>query len=140
MRSAAVSARDVWVVGCQMGGNGTTKKAVTLAEHWDGSHWRVVPSPSLQADGNSLASVAAVSAHDVWAAGSGRTKSSTSPLLLHWDGVRWSLAGAANFTGAVTGIAAISAHDVWAVSGAVMQWPTSSTSTLCGQCGSCGQQ
>jgi len=65
---AAVSASDVWAVGNSLGpGNGVKK---TLVEHWDGSAWSVVPSPSPDMfTDDSLLSVAARSSQEVWAVG-----------------------------------------------------------------------
>jgi hypothetical protein len=54
-----------------------------------GVRWRVVPSPNL-AGHDSLWSVAAVSARDVWAVGlSDRGQKGQTSLVEHWDGVRW---------------------------------------------------
>lgn len=38
----ALSARDVWAAGNYQGGGGS----LTLVEHWNGTRWRQVPSPS----------------------------------------------------------------------------------------------
>ena len=40
--ASALSRSDVWVVGDQESGNGMFE---TLAEHWDGHAWSVVPTP-----------------------------------------------------------------------------------------------
>ncbi len=63
---AVVSANDVWAVGdyCCNANGGTT-----LAEHWDGTSWSVVPSPNVGTSYNYLYGVAMVSANDVWAVG-----------------------------------------------------------------------
>jgi len=42
----------------------------TLVEHWDGAQWSLAPSPNAGTGNNSLAAVVAISANDVWAAGS----------------------------------------------------------------------
>jgi hypothetical protein len=39
---AATSGKDVWAVGTPIVG-GAFK---TLIEHWDGAHWKIVPSPN----------------------------------------------------------------------------------------------
>ena len=67
---AAVSTNDVWAVGINSGGEGST--AQTLIEHWNGKSWQVVSSPSPATD-NSLNGVAAVSATNIWAVGSLKT-------------------------------------------------------------------
>src|SRR5689334_14558799 len=56
---AAVSANDVWAVG--------QSSNHTLTEHWDGTRWSVVPSPSGSYD--FLEGVAALASNDVWAVG-----------------------------------------------------------------------
>jgi hypothetical protein len=103
---AAVSTDDVWAVG----------GAQIL--HWDGSAWSVVPSP--QGD-YYLQSVAAVSASDVWAVGYQEVASGEGyyddPLVEHWDGSSWSVAGSATDGGQgyLFGVTAQSATSVWAV-------------------------
>jgi hypothetical protein len=73
----------VWVTGGPTG-----------IDHWDyGSAWTIVPSPSPGAIYNTLNSVSALSASDVWAVGqSGQQKFNTERFLvvLHWDGRKWS--------------------------------------------------
>src|SRR5262249_41578585 len=65
---SAASSKDVWAVGFFQAASGSPR--LTLAEHWNGHKWRVVPSPSPGGADNILLAVAAVSAHDVWAVGS----------------------------------------------------------------------
>jgi hypothetical protein len=87
--ASALSAADVWVVGDQEGANG---KFETLAEHWDGSNWTVIPTPDPGTSGNHLYAVHAVSSDNVWAAG--MTLNGDSPdqgLVEHWDGHQWSV-------------------------------------------------
>lgn len=115
---AAISANDVWAVG------GTTPSGSnvgqTLAEHWGGKQWAVVPSPNEGTASNQLSSVAAVSTSDVWAVGTTYQYASPSDLTLieHWNGSAWSVVPspdpgtAGNF---LTGVAALSANNVWAV-------------------------
>ena len=62
---AAITANDVWAVGTWSDG-APRPTFHTLAEHWDGSAWTVVSTPT--AAGNSyLTDGAAVSSTDVWA-------------------------------------------------------------------------
>src|SRR5207302_5459658 len=61
-----VSATDAWAVGFYVNTTGVTQ---TLIEHWNGSTWQVVKSPSPATMNNELFNVAAVSASDVWAVG-----------------------------------------------------------------------
>ena len=64
-----LSPSDAWAVG----GRGAIAAitAGTLIEHWNGSHWTVVSSPTPGLLGYELTGVAAVSDHDVWAVGAG---------------------------------------------------------------------
>ncbi len=62
----AASENDVWAVG------GYTNNHVysqTLTEHWNGTGWKVVPSPNPGTLSNQLQGVAAISTSDVWAVG-----------------------------------------------------------------------
>ncbi len=82
------------------------------------SGWARVPSPS-PADGddavNLLNGVVAISASDAWAVGA-IAGVRTSPLILHWDGVRWNLVPSpAARDGQLHAVAATSATSAWAV-------------------------
>lgn len=115
---AATSSDDVWAVGTSQ--DVAYVPLRTLIQHWDGTAWSIVPSPSPGSVVNELRAVAAVSADDAWAVGfcAGWYRSST--LILHWDGASWSRvpspnpnAGFAN--NELYGIAAIAPDDIWAV-------------------------
>ena len=99
-------------------------QARTLIQHWDGTQWSIVPSPSPDTQLNELRGVAALSANDVWAVGyRGGTQNETplETLILHWDGTRWRQVPSPNVpVGAnqLSGITAISANDIWAVGSA----------------------
>lgn len=115
---AATSSNDVWAVGASQ--DVASVPGRTLIEHWDGSAWSIVPSPSPGAVVNELRAVAAVSASDAWAVGfcAGWYRSST--LILHWDGGSWSRVPSPNpnaefASNELYGIAAYSADDIWAV-------------------------
>jgi hypothetical protein len=105
--ASALSPSDVWVVGDQEGGNGQFE---TLAEHWDGHRWTVVPTPDPGSSGNHLYAVDAVSADDVWAAGQqlgGQVPD--QGLVEHWNGHSWSVVDppvSANASVMLTAIAA----------------------------------
>ena len=119
----AATPNDIWVVGMiGYGRNGTS-----VLEHWDGSQWRIVPSPSasskfdLLSGSVTLDAISAVSANDIWAAGYTTNALSVltgrSTLFEHWDGRQWSVTGG-SVTGIITGIAALAPNDVWAVGNA----------------------
>jgi hypothetical protein len=65
----------------------------TLIEHWDGGTWTVVASPNVNEEQNSLWSVDAVSATDIWAVGIYRDATSRLylPLKEHWNGTAWTI-------------------------------------------------
>ena len=87
--AAALSTNDVWVVGDQEGKDGVFG---TLAEHWDGSSWTVVPTPDPGWAGNHLYGVYAVSPDDVWAVGQELTGAAPDKALVeHWNGSWWSV-------------------------------------------------
>jgi hypothetical protein len=81
--AAAVSASDVWAVGKFATAAGGWQ---TLIEHWNGTSWSVVASPSPGGD-DGLTGAAVVSAGDIWAVGS----TGTQTLTEHWDGTSWSV-------------------------------------------------
>lgn len=115
----AVSARtgkDAWIVGEATKTPGGA--LVPLIERWNGSGWQAMPgapiSPKCEAG---LASVTAVSASDVWAAGTQNCARSKA-LLEHWDGSQWTKTPSPAPKGAyvaINGVTAISSDDVWAI-------------------------
>jgi hypothetical protein len=90
----AVNSSDVWAAGYSIdvaSGSGQPNKSVI--EHWNGSTWTIVPSPSPQGH-NTLTGISAISASDIWAVGYGSNDVSTGipidrPELLHWNGTAW---------------------------------------------------
>jgi hypothetical protein len=111
----AVGANDVWAVGDTLDG-------ATLVEHWDGTAWSVVPSPTVLTQ-DVLAGITAVSPTDVWAVGqavdTGGTTPVTRTVTLHWDGASWSVVNSPNGPTGGTALFATSAVPatgrVWAV-------------------------
>jgi hypothetical protein len=108
---AMVSANDVWAVGY------TTPRYYSyifnpLLEHWDGSAWKVVPSP-YQGLGE-LKAITAISPNDIWAVGQ-RWTNPEGTLILHYDGTAWTTLpdGHANDGATVTGVAPVSADAVY---------------------------
>lgn len=120
---AAIASDDVWAVGSYNsdGGNGTAlPTAQTLAEHWDGSHWRVVASPAL-VGGTAFEAVSALSPSDVWAVGlqsPGAPGPDETPLAARWNGSRWESVPTpfvGNRINRLYGVSARTADDAWAV-------------------------
>jgi len=99
----AISAGNAWAVGL------AGKK--TLIEHWNGRTWTRVASPS--PSGNAfLIGIAAASAHDIWAVGSG-----DGTVILHWNGSVWRRVHSPSPHPAaeLDRVTVISARDAWAV-------------------------
>ena len=117
---AAVAANDVWAVGYTITPDGSNQPDKTLLEHWNGSAWSVVASPS-PASNDTLSGVAARSATDVWAVGTRQDRSGAIPidrtLTEHWNGTTWSVVASPN-VGAndnlLNGVSATTG-DVWTV-------------------------
>ena len=110
---AALSGTNIWAVGEQT----TSTSRQSLIEHWNGTSWSVVPSPSGEPAGSVLLAVAAVSASNVWAVG--HTTGGAGTLIEHWNGTAWSVVSSPALSGTgfgyLTGVAGISARNVWAV-------------------------
>ncbi|MBF6613419.1 MAG: hypothetical protein IVW55_09865, partial [Chloroflexi bacterium] len=90
---------SVWAVGAYYASGYNH----TLIEYWDGSSWRIVPSPNPSRDYNELFHVWVTTPGDVWAVGAyddsglnpGTGAGASIPytgwktLLLHWNGQSW---------------------------------------------------
>ena len=95
----------------------------TLAEHWNGTKWSIVPTPNTASFGNILNGVACTSTSNCWATGQGASKT----LAERWDGNSWSIvptpdtpskgAGFAGGSSELGGssVQCVSASDCWAV-------------------------
>jgi hypothetical protein len=105
-----------WAVGYYVDGHFRQK---TLVQHFDGSTWSVIPSPSPGAEQNILYGVAALSDGDAWAVGAEQDVTGLwHTLTEHWDGSQWSVVPAVD--PGVRGnqfyaVRAKSAHDIYAV-------------------------
>src|SRR5438552_5802423 len=113
MGVAALSTRDVWIVGTYLGW-----PYRPIIEHWDGASLSAAHSPDLDEAGV-LRAVSAVSSNDVWAVGyydGGNRRWRT--LVEHWNGTAWSQVPSPNAgTGSnyLFAVKAISSNDVWVV-------------------------
>jgi hypothetical protein len=95
----------------------------TLFEHWDGSTWSVVPSPSPGLSFNDISGLAAIpGTNNLWAAGaytdSGGPNGIYHSIIERWDGSSWSVVPSPNVGtagGSVGSVVALSATDAWAV-------------------------
>jgi hypothetical protein len=111
----AASSNDVWAAG-HWDVSGPVHQ--TLVEHWDGSSWSVVPSPSTGGVANILRGIAARAGNDVWAVGNICVSNclTSRTLIEHWDGSMWSIVPSPD-PGSVNGyvaVVALAANDAWA--------------------------
>src|SRR5438132_7703755 len=106
--TAAIADNDIWAVG-ESNPSGTQE---TLAVHFNGTNWSVVPTPTFT-HGGSFAGVSAVASNDVWAVGS----TGSQALIEHWDGTSWNVVSSPRFStgGALTAVTAVPSTDAWAV-------------------------
>jgi hypothetical protein len=116
--TAAIADNDIWAVGRGGGAPGT------LAEHFDGTRWRVVPTPPLPSGGingpgGQFFGVAGAASHDVWAVGvkiGPDNPDFGEQLIEHWNGTAWSQVTSPLVEGdGLRAVTAISANNVWAV-------------------------
>ncbi len=112
LATAAIAHNDIWAVGDVRDASGT---ASTLAEHFDGTSWSVVSTPSVN---DPLVSVAASASNDVWAIGNQITISdSPTPFIAHWNGTSWSIIDSPKLpkNSFLTGVAAPASNNAWVV-------------------------
>jgi hypothetical protein len=110
---------DAWAVGDFTGDTSDGPAQGTLIEHWDGSRWKIVPSPDGGTRENRLDAVSAASPTSIWAVGwsdNGATSGERS-LILHWDGHDWTKqdSPSAGEITQVRGVSAVSPTEAWAV-------------------------
>ena len=116
---AAISASNVWAVGFIANNTATGSVEQTLVEHWNGTKWSVVKSPSPGSQSDTLASVAATSATNVWAVGFyANSDGIWRSLTEQWNGTHWSIVKSPSPGSQISylySVAAISASNAWAV-------------------------
>ena len=125
----AISPSDVWAVGFFPNSKGFDTEVV---RHFDSTAWSNVPDLNLVGTtlggqtvlSESLVSIAALSATDVWASGYLLTQQGLNqflePFVERFDGTKWRLSGALFGSGdeimiGVNGISVISDSDAWIV-------------------------
>jgi hypothetical protein len=116
----AISDNNIYAVGYKPATNGAVQ---TLIEHWDGSTWKVVPTPNANSTGNVLTSVSATSLNDIWAVGDQVAPGiEVRTLALHFNGSSWSVVPTPNPVGGsslnqnvFTSVVAVAPDDVTAV-------------------------
>lgn len=99
----ALAPNDVWAVGYYTKDVNSTRPALTLIEHYDGTRWSIVPSPNVGPhsvyQSNQLYGIAAVSAKDIWAFGSFFAQDGSGEqgtLVEHFDGTSWKIVASPN--------------------------------------------
>lgn len=93
----ANSPTDVWAVGDSVN-EAVTGSAQTLVEHWNGTQWSIVPSPS-PGSGATLTGVTTSNAsNDVWAVGTDTVAGQAQTLTLNWNGTTWTTVASSNAT------------------------------------------
>jgi hypothetical protein len=98
------------VTFCAVGDEGGTLATTTSVKqptHRTSYHFRV---------GGELNSVASTSTRNAWAVGHSGSPEHPRPLVVHWDGSRWTaVAGLQPRSGVLYGVSATSARNAWAV-------------------------
>jgi hypothetical protein len=114
---------DAWAVGNAFVPSASPANR-TLIQHWNGSTWDSVPSPSPDPVQNRLVAVDGVAPDDAWAVGGlghdGYGGATVTALVLHWNGSSWTrvTVPTADSTFSVVelhDVVAASATEVWAV-------------------------
>jgi alpha-tubulin suppressor-like RCC1 family protein len=112
---SAVSNTDAWTVGFH-----SLASSQPLAEHWNGSAWRLaaVPLPA-GATTAQLNGVDELSPANVWAVGSSSADGTEQPLIEHFNGTAWSVAASPSTGGgtfdSLNAIAGTGPDNLWAV-------------------------
>lgn len=136
----AVAADDVWAVGYSVDLDSPTIYS-TLALHWDGSSWSIVPTPNLDPAPrayNALLSVSAAATDDTWAVGGAPVADAGRAIFMHWDGIAWSLFPAPLevsfwFNSSRFSVVTIASDDAWSVgAGESIHWDGVSWTALGG--------
>jgi hypothetical protein len=110
---------DVWAGGTLLA------FGATVIEHFNGTSWSVVSSPSPGLGEDVLTGVTALAPNNVWAVGfyakDVNTDRPTKTLIEHWDGSSWKVASSPSIgphsvyqSNHLCGITTVSANDVWA--------------------------
>jgi hypothetical protein len=113
---AVLSAKNAWAVGSYV--SSSTGRTQALIEHWNGTSWTVISSPSPSSSDTILSGVAALTTSNVWAVGEYNNGSNNLTIIEHWDGHLWSIVPSpspGNAESELLGVAAVSVSNIWAV-------------------------
>lgn len=129
---AGLASNDLWAVGSYF--NPNNHATLSLAAHWDGNTWTLVPTQNVDLQTILLGAYAA-GPNNVWAVGYHDNTGGTDgdPLIEHWNGTRWATVPiqglpAGQFAG-LAAVAGTSASDIWAV-GSIFTPPSGASATL----------
>jgi alpha-tubulin suppressor-like RCC1 family protein len=109
---------DLWAAGWDS--NAALNTIQLLFEHWNGTAWTAVTSPTPIGSFQFASGITAVSPSNVWAVGKDETRGASKTLSAHWNGTAWSIVPTPNITHAgdaqnqLTGVSSDAAGDVWA--------------------------
>jgi hypothetical protein len=113
---SCVSSSDCWAVGSFSFRPGGSRSE---ALHWNGRRWSRVSVPEAAVGGGllyGLRGVSCVSAADCWAVGyHERPGGPLVPLIMRWNGSRWSPESLHRASGVLFGVSCASALSCWAV-------------------------
>lgn len=110
---SAVASDDVWAVGAHTVNQNWESLPGIL--HWDGVSWSLFPTPAMERDSNpELWGLHVVSPNDIWAVGQYIDFPEVKMLVVHWDGLSWSVLPSPSL-GVLNDVSAIAPDDVWAV-------------------------
>ncbi|MDQ6692857.1 MAG: hypothetical protein M3014_00315 [Chloroflexota bacterium] len=115
---ASISVNDAWAVGQQTYADG---RSGTLAMHWDGQRWTVIPTPNgpeTPVRKDHLYAVSGKKSDDVWAVGAYAADGARfMSLAMHWDGRAWTISKTPNpglLDNTIYSVEAVGPDDVWA--------------------------
>jgi hypothetical protein len=88
---------DAWAVGTSNGAKNTGLGSKPLIDHWNGTAWNIVPSPSTGTN-DSLTGVTESATNNLWAVGYDTPSGATQPqtLTLNYNGTAWTTIASPN--------------------------------------------
>ncbi len=110
-----ISPTEAWAAGV-VNIDTENKTPNQVIERWNGTEWSIFPGPTFAAgDQPSINGMTAISANDIWTAGSILTSDGAlATLFEHWDGTSWT-AVTGPLYGFPQGISGDAANDIWEV-------------------------
>jgi hypothetical protein len=123
LATAAIADNDIWAVGFSDQVPAPPVVDSTLAEHFNGTNWSIIPTPNVSSQGSEFFGVAGAVSNDVWAVGfrfGTQNPDFGVQLIEHWDGTSWSVdtTGPTIEGDSLQGVTVVSSNNFWAVGGA----------------------